>query len=82
MKISFFICLLGDFKREDLAAAVVYLLCCDIAQVTLEEAMKQKITNIVLCGTMVNHEVVRKGITTATLGRTLSLPPVGHTLSH
>ena len=65
---------------EDLAAAAVMYVCCDLAQLAMNHAVSHKVTNVILCGTMVTHPVIQKAITFHFMSRSLGYPPqVGFT---
>ena len=50
------------FTREDLAAAVVTYVCSDLAQLALNHAVSLKVRNVILCGTLISHPLIRQEV--------------------
>jgi len=62
---------LNDFKREDVAAALLNFFIMDTAQTMTLIALSAGIKRIVLCGSFVNSALVRKRLTSETVKRNL-----------
>ena len=64
---------IGDFKREDLARALVSVMASDVAQIAhlRHSSLKKKCKYVFFCCNFVNHPLMRKLLTEEWLKRDL-----------
>ena len=72
----------GDFRREDLAAAVVQLMCDEGALFALQMAHTHRVRDVIICGSFFNHPLTWKRLSASFLQDSLGLPDAVSLCNH
>jgi len=68
---------IGTYTRADLAAALLYMQCYELARFGVNVALKRRLTSVVYAGSFVNWPLTRRILQESFIGQTLLLPLMG-----